>query len=242
MKLPYNLIQSVDTQRESIIQKQILKIRKEISQWDDKYVDTNLGQKEILLRIDTKAHTSFWIKFKRNSEYTIDSRLKFISLTTNALERLYQSQPANTTFQKQTFLIKKTLVYLDTLLAITNRISVISKSKRFDKTNQLNVQEEVTELIDEVDRIASLAEFHQMRLFGGDYAKSSRTASMWFINEQKEELFRIFISTMTSKALGLMGYDGSYLTFSNPILFQKKIEEAIIRITEERKRIQSVLD
>lgn len=52
----------------------------------------------------------------------------------------------------------------------------------------------------------------------------------------------MYIATMTARSLGLTTPGGYSLTLSNPILLQKKIEDAITRITEERKRIQSVLD
>ncbi|MBM9591114.1 flagellar filament core protein flaB2 domain protein [Leptospira sp. 201903075] len=242
MKLPFNFAQSIDSQREAIIQKQIHKIRKEIFQWEDQSEDQNSEPKEISLRTHINAYSYFWTRVERNSTSAIDSRLQFLSLTANSLERLYQSQAVKTTFQKQTFLIKKSLVYLDTLLAISNRLSAIAQSKVTKKSSSEDLQGEVAELIDEVDRIASLAEFRHMRLFEGAFAKSSRTASMWFINEKTGGLYRMYIATMTARSLGLTTPGGYSLTLSNPILLQKKIKDAITRITEERKRIQSVLD
>lgn len=242
MKLPFNFKQSIGSQREAIIQKQIQKIRKEIFEWDWDVSDQNREPRRFLLRTDVTSYVFYQTKVEKESVSAIDSRLQFLSLTANSLERLYQSQAVKTTFQKQTFLIKKTLVYLDTLLAISNRLSAIAQSKVTKKSSSEDFQGEVVELIDEVDRIASLAEFRHMRLFEGDFAKSSRTASMWFINEKTGGLYRMYIATMTARSLGLTTPGGYSLTLSNPILLQKKIEDAITRITEERKRIQSVLD
>ncbi|TGK95545.1 flagellar filament core protein flaB2 domain protein [Leptospira brenneri] len=240
MKLKFKSLQSIGAERESVIQKQIQKIRKEISLWD--FSSKNKEAREILLRTNVSSFSFCRVRVEKDSVVAIDSRLKFVSLTVNNLEKLYHSQPAKTTFQKQTFLIKKAIVYLDTLLAISKRIFEISELEIRKKTKGKDLQWELDLLIDEVDRIASLAEFRYLHLFGGDYAKSSRTASMWFINEKNGSLFRVYIATMTSKALGLRSLDGNYLTLSNSTLLQKKIEETILKIKEERKQLQSVLD
>lgn len=240
MKLSKNPNQSADSERETIIQKQIHNLRKEITDWVSRDSSLNQNKKEIILRTNTSANFFEHFVLKRTDVSAIDSRLKFISLSSERLEKLYELQPTLTTFQKQTFLIRKAIVYLDTMLLIAQRLSSIAISKDIDERKDLQL--EVTTLIDEVDRIASLAEYNNFRLFEGDFAKNSRVASMWFINEKNGELFRVYLATMTARSLGLTSSNGNPLTLSSPILFQKKIEEAISKITEERNRMQSVLN
>jgi len=77
------------------------------------------------------------------------------------------------------------------------------------------IQVEVSQLIDEVDRVASQAEFNKLSLLQGDYARGSRTASMWFhIGPNQHQKERVYIATMTTRALNLRKADGSLLTLS----------------------------
>ncbi|TGM78194.1 flagellar filament core protein flaB2 domain protein [Leptospira mtsangambouensis] len=240
MKLPKNPYQSSDSERETIIQKQIHTLRKEITDWVSRDSSLNQNKKEIILRTNTSAIFFEHFVLKRTEVSAIDSKLKFISLSSERLEKLYELQPTRTTFQKQTFMIRKAIVYLDTMHLIAQRLSSIAKSKDIGERKDLHL--EVTTLIDEVDRIASLAEYNNFRLFEGDFAKNSRVASLWFINEKNGELFRVYLATMTARSLGLTSSNGNPMTLSSPVLFQKKMDEAISKITEERNRMQSVLN
>ncbi|TGK79137.1 flagellar filament core protein flaB2 domain protein [Leptospira noumeaensis] len=240
MKLNKNPNLSTDSEKEVIIQKQINQLQKEISDWASKESNQPEEKKRILLRTNTETNSIYHTIVEKTEAKAVESKLKFISLTSQKLKRLSELEPNETTFQKQTFMLKKVLVYLDILYHISKRLFVISKSNLFGK--QVELQSEVDSLIHEVDRIASQAEFNDMRLFAGDFAKDSRVASLWMIHQSKGELSRVWIATMTSKSLGLTTVEGNYLTLSNANLFQKNIEEAINRINEERQRIQSVLD
>lgn len=64
------------------------------------------------------------------------------------------------------------------------------------------VQVEVSALVDEIDRIASQAEFNKFKLFEGDFARGSKKASMWFhMGANAGQRERFYIGTMTAKAL-----------------------------------------
>ncbi|TGN18144.1 flagellin [Leptospira idonii] len=64
------------------------------------------------------------------------------------------------------------------------------------------VQVEVSALVDEIDRIASQAEFNKFKLFEGAFARKSPKASMWFqMGANANQRERFYIGTMTSKAL-----------------------------------------
>ncbi|TGM05323.1 flagellar filament core protein flaB2 domain protein [Leptospira jelokensis] len=227
--------------RESLLGKHILNARSTISHFlKDKNSDTT---KKIEMNVLTSIRFGGILHnvIDKENYQSIDSRLKFISLTSTALERLHLTQPRGSTIQKQKFLIHQTIVYLDTLLAISEHLFALSVIEDGKKEKQSDKQKEVEELVDEVDRIASTAEFNEMSLFTGDFAKSSRTASMWFLSENGE-MFQIFIPTMTSKSLGLKDFKNDAITISNPSDFQNKVKFAIDRIKEERKQMVNVLE
>jgi flagellin len=85
-----------------------------------------------------------------------------------------------------------------------------------DEDRQL-IQVEVSQLVDEVNRIASQAEFNRFALLQGEFAKNSRTGSMWFhMGPNANQRERAYIGTMTAQALGLVLQGGRPITISTP--------------------------
>ncbi|TGL59651.1 flagellin [Leptospira ognonensis] len=75
------------------------------------------------------------------------------------------------------------------------------------------VQVEVSALVDELDRVASQAEFNKFKLFEGDFARGSKKASMWFhMGANSNQRERFYIGTMTAKALKMGKGDMSLST------------------------------
>ncbi len=74
--------------------------------------------------------------------------------------------------------------------------------------DRMQIQVEVSQLVDEVDRIASHAQFNGMNMLTGRFARQMGenviTASMWLhIGANMDQRKRVYIGTMTSDALGL---------------------------------------
>jgi flagellin len=72
----------------------------------------------------------------------------------------------------------------------------------------MQIQVEVSSLIDEIDRIASHAQFNGMNLLTGRFARENGenvvTTSMWLhIGANIDQRERVYISTITTKSLGL---------------------------------------
>jgi flagellin len=88
--------------------------------------------------------------------------------------------------------------------------------------DRLYIQIEVSALIDEIDRIASHAQFNGMNMLTGRFAQQRGqnivTASMWFhIGANMDQRTQVFIGTMTAKGLGIRNVgDDSILTISTP--------------------------
>jgi flagellin len=87
-------------------------------------------------------------------------------------------------------------------------LAVQSANGIYSSEDRMQIQVEVSQLIDEVDRIASHAEFNGMKLLTGRFARdtgSNRiTSSMWFhIGANIDQREQAFIGTMSAKGLGL---------------------------------------
>jgi flagellin len=105
------------------------------------------------------------------------------------------------------------------------------------------IQEEVSALVDEIDRIASHAQFNGMNLLTGRFARltgmNSVTASMWFhIGANMDQRTQIFIGTMTSAGLGISNVgDGTFISLETPDGANKAIGtlDAAIKIINKQR-------
>jgi flagellin len=101
--------------------------------------------------------------------------------------------------------------YLQETEDIVQRIrelAVQSANGIYTAEDRMQIQVEVSQLIDEVDRIASHAQFNGLNMLTGRFARStgenSVTGSMWFhIGANIDQREQVFIGTMTAKGLGI---------------------------------------
>jgi flagellin len=108
-------------------------------------------------------------------------------------------------------LIQTTEGYLQESQDIIQRLrelAVQSANGVYTAEDRMQIQVEVSSLIDEIDRIASHAQFNGMNLLTGRFARETGgnvvTASMWFhIGANIDQRERAYISTITAKSLGL---------------------------------------
>jgi len=129
--------------------------------------------------------------------------------------------------------------YLTETHEILQRIRVLAVQSAngtyTDEDRQL-IQIEVSELVDEIDRIASQAEFNKMKLLTGSFARLHPTASMWFhMGPNMHQRERVFIETMTTAALGLR--NPTVLTFIS--LSTPGKANSVIGLADEALRIIS---
>ena len=107
--------------------------------------------------------------------------------------------------------IQTTEGYLQETSDIVQRIrelAVQSSNGIYSDEDRMQIQVEVSSLIDEVDRIASAAQFNGMNMLTGRFARptgeNSVTGSMWFhIGANMDQRTQVFIGTMSASALGL---------------------------------------
>ncbi|MDR0641627.1 MAG: flagellin [Treponema sp.] len=94
------------------------------------------------------------------------------------------------------------------ILQRIRELAVQSANGIYTDEDRMMIQVEVSQLVDEVDRIASHAQFNGMNLLTGRFARltgdNQVTASMWFhIGANMDQREQVFIGTMTAKGLGL---------------------------------------
>lgn len=93
-------------------------------------------------------------------------------------------------------------------------LSVQSANGIYSRDDRVQIQVEVSQLIDEVDRIASSAEFNRMKMLRGEFAKNSKVGSMFFhVGANQDQRVRVYIATVSSKAFNLVN-EGSKRTIS----------------------------
>lgn len=99
------------------------------------------------------------------------------------------------------------------------------------------IQVEVSQLVDEVDRVASQAEFNKYQLLLGQFGRNSAVASMYFhMGPNANQRERVFIGTMTAAALKLRDAD-RIVSVSTPGLSNDTIsraDEALSIIMKQR--------
>lgn len=121
--------------------------------------------------------------------------------------------------------IQSTEGYLQETQDIIQRLrelAVQSSNGIYTSEDRMQIQVEVSQLVDEIDRIASHAQFNGMNVLTGRFAKEDGenivTGSMWFhIGANMDQRERVYIGTMTAKALGVKSVgDDSVLSLASP--------------------------
>jgi flagellin len=153
---------------------------------------------------------------------------------------------ASTNAQNGISFIQTTEGYLQESEDIIQRLrelAVQASNGIYSDEDRMYIQIEVSALVDEVDRIASHAQFNGMNLltgrFGRQIGENVVTASMWFhIGANMDQREQVFIGTMTAKGLGIRNVgDDSILTLSAPDSANRAIgtlDTAIKKINKQR--------
>jgi len=104
--------------------------------------------------------------------------------------------------------VQTTEGYLHQTSGILQRIRVLgvqSSNGIYSQEDRQLIQVEVSALVDEVDRIASQAEFNRFKLLLGEYSRVNPKASMWFhMGPNMHQRERVYIGTMTAEGLSLV--------------------------------------
>lgn len=113
--------------------------------------------------------------------------------------------------------------YLQNTQDILHRIrelSVQSANGIYTAEDRMQIQVEVSQLVDEVNRIASHAQFNGMNMLTGAFARDSASGQImqFQVGANMDQNEQVFIGTMTAQALGLEGFqgEGGMISISTP--------------------------
>ena len=79
----------------------------------------------------------------------------------------------------------------------------------YTSEDRMQIQVEVSQLVDEINRIASHAQFNGMNMLTGRFSKGGPQTMQLQVGANMDQSKQIFIGTMTTQALGLTGAQGS---------------------------------
>jgi flagellin len=121
---------------------------------------------------------------------------------------------ANRNIQNGVSFIQTTEGYLQETTDILQRIrelAVQSANGIYTDEDRMQIQVEVSQLVAEVDRIASQAQFNGMNMLTGAFATDSVVGRVMQlqVGANMDQNARVYIGTMTAQALGLAGAQGS---------------------------------
>jgi len=134
----------------------------------------------------------------------------------------------------------------DTMQRI-RELAIQSSNGVYTSEDRMQIQVEVSELIDEIDRIGSQGQFNKMNMLTGRFANPSvggvPLASMWFhIGPNMDQREQVFIGTMTTQGLGLKNPTGNpetatFISISTPAKANATIgliDRALERVSKQR--------
>jgi flagellin len=112
------------------------------------------------------------------------------------------------------------------ILQRLRELSVQASNGIYSNEDRMQIQVEVSQLVSEINRIASHAQFNGMNMLTGRFAKATGenvvTASMWLhIGANMDQRVQVMIGTMTAQGLGVQGLNGrpsnaTFISLSSP--------------------------
>jgi len=129
------------------------------------------------------------------------------------------------------------------ILQRLRELAVQSSNGIYTAQDRSQIQVEVSQLVDEIDRVASHAQFNGMNMLTGAFAREEGTnivpAAMWFhIGANVDQRTRVFIGTMSAAALNLRSLgDGKKISLASPDEANRAImtfDAALNRVSKQR--------
>jgi flagellin len=148
---------------------------------------------------------------------------------------------ANRNIQLGISFIQTTEGYLQETTNILQRLrelAVQSANGIYSASDRQMIQVEVSQLVDEVNRIASSAQFNGLNMLTGKFARGSREVLQLQVGANMDQNKRIYIGTMTATALGLTGSQG--VNISTPVGANRTIgvvDNALTRVSLQRANL-----
>ena len=152
---------------------------------------------------------------------------------------------ASRNIQNGVSFIQSTEGYLQETTDVLQRIrelAVQSSNGIYSDEDRMQIQVEVSQLVAEVDRVASQAQFNGMNVLTGAFAQdgASGRVMQFQVGANVDQNTRVYIGTMTAQALGLKGTQGAdeQITIASPDTANmaiSTIDGALQRISKQRE-------
>jgi len=133
------------------------------------------------------------------------------------------------------------------ILHRVRELAVQSANGIYSDQDRMQIQVEVSQLVDEVNRIASHAEFNGMKLLQGDFARpaggGNAPKSLYFqVGANVDQRVRAYVGTMTAQALGIDGAQGSNarISIATPDAANQtiaKLDTALLAVSTQRAEL-----
>ena len=139
--------------------------------------------------------------------------------------------------------IQTTEGYLQETTDILQRIrelAVQSANGIYSDEDRAQIAVEVSQLVAEVDRIASSAQFNGMNMLTGRFSKDSNSVMQFQVGANVDQNIRVYVGAMTSESLGLRGQQGeesNVISVANPEesnMTISTIDEALNTVSKQR--------
>jgi flagellin len=121
-------------------------------------------------------------------------------------------------------------------------LAVQSANGIYTDEDRMQIQVEVSQLVDEVNRIASHAQFNGLNMLTGRFARpiggNTVPASMWIhVGANADQRVRVYIGTMTADGLRLASGSKTAISISSPSESNRTIgvvDDALRRVSRQR--------
>lgn len=118
-------------------------------------------------------------------------------------------------------------------------LAVQASNGVYSDEDRMQIQVEVSQLVAEVDRIASSAQFNGMNLLTGRFSKDSDNVMQFQVGANADQNIRAYIGTMTASALGLKDIQGedNQISISSPDeanITISTLDEALKNVNKQR--------
>jgi flagellin len=131
------------------------------------------------------------------------------------------------------------------ILQRIRELAVQSSNGIYADEDRMQIQVEVSQLVAEVDRIASQAQFNGMNMLTGAFAQDSVSGRVmqFQIGANVDQNETVYIGTMTAKALGLSGIqgeEGNQVSIASPEsanMTISTVDEALKNVSKQRANL-----
>ena len=127
------------------------------------------------------------------------------------------------------------LVEIHSILQRLRELAVESANGTYTNEDRMQIQFEVSQLVQEIDRIVDTTHFNKLYMLKGDYATNGPKQMFFHVGANKDDRFQVFIENMSSTALGVNGLDLTTQESANNAI--ATLDEAIKMVSTQRANL-----